>query len=136
MKAIEPNEDQLEAFLARDQSQPIVMVNLLKFRDQAQYEDGFDAEPCSGFEAYLRYSAVATQTIAKVGGKLLWSGLPEMTMITGSGSEWDLVAIVRYPSRQSFLEMTALPEYQAAMPHRKAGLAFQDLIQCNEGSLE
>jgi len=134
MRAIEPTKEQLEKFISLDQEQPIVMLNLLKFKDQATYPEGSEHAACTGLEAYMLYSAVAMPSIEKVGGKILWSSVPEMKMITGSDENWDMTAIVRYPSRKAFLEMTtALPEYQAALVHREAGLAYQELIQCAEG---
>lgn len=133
MRAIEPTTEQLEQFASLDQDQPIVMLNLLKLKDQATYPEGSGHAPCTGLEAYVLYSAVAMESIEKVGGKILWSSTPEIKMITGSDENWDITAIVHYPSRKAFLELASLPEYQAALVHREAGLAYQDLIQCAEG---
>ena len=40
MNATTKTEAQIEALLAADDGGPICMVNLLKFRDKAEYEDG------------------------------------------------------------------------------------------------
>ena len=48
MKTVEPSPERLEAFLSGDDDAPIVMINLLRYREQAAYPEGFDAEPCSG----------------------------------------------------------------------------------------
>lgn len=63
--SLEPTEAQLAAFAAADQTQPIAMLNLLKFRDKAEYTDGRDAKGLSGQDAYGLYGLVAMQKIAE-----------------------------------------------------------------------
>ena len=127
---IDPTPAQFEAFSAADQSAPICMVNLLKFRDMAVYEDGRDAGGISGAAAYNLYGAVAAKKIAEVGGRILWGAPAEMTVIGDERDDWDMVAIVYYPSRAAFLKMVAEPDYQAASPHRHAGLERTAIVQC------
>jgi uncharacterized protein (DUF1330 family) len=47
-----------------------------------------------------------------------------------SATDYDIIAIMQYPNRQAFLNMTSSPEYQVAHVHRDAGLARQLLICC------
>jgi hypothetical protein len=47
---------------------PIVMVNLMRFRERSLDGDG------SGWDAYLRYSALTVPMIKARGGTLLWTG--------------------------------------------------------------
>ena len=37
---VNPNEEQMAGFLEGDVDSPIEMVNLLKFKEKAEYEDG------------------------------------------------------------------------------------------------
>lgn len=129
-RAIEPTEAQLEAFMKADQTAPIGMLNLLKFRDKAEYKDGRDAGGLSGQDAYGLYGLVAMEKIKAVGGRFFWGSPSSAPLIGGETDEWDMVAIVRYPSRKAFLDMIAMPDYQAALAHREAGLAWQALIPC------
>ena len=55
--AIEPNEQQMQGFLEGDTESPIEMVNLLKFKDKAEYEDGRETN-LSGIEAYRILSLI------------------------------------------------------------------------------
>jgi uncharacterized protein (DUF1330 family) len=133
VKSIEPSDDQLQAFAALAEAEgpdpsSIVMINLLRYRDEAAYPEGFDAAPCSGREAYARYGAVALPRIASVGGRILFMGAAEATVIGPSDECWDDAVLVEYPSRQSFLEMVSQPEYLAAAPHRTAALEDSRLI--------
>lgn len=129
MPSIDPTPDQLAALAALpDPPAPLVMVNLLRFRDEAGYPDGVDAEPCSGRRAYRRYGAAASGPLADAGGRVVWMGAAEQSVIAPEGEDWDEVLLVEYPSVEAFLGMIATPEYQAAVPHRRAALADSRLI--------
>lgn len=128
---IDPTPTQLEDFLKRDQSAPIYMVNLLKFRARAEYPDGRDAKGLSGSDAYGLYGAVAGAKIVEVGGKLVWGAPAEMTVIGGVDEKWDAVAIVYYPTRAAFVKMVSMPDYLEATVHRVAGLERSIIVQCD-----
>jgi uncharacterized protein (DUF1330 family) len=131
MGSIEPTQQQLQALLASTSEGPIVMVNLLRFAEQASYPDGFDAEPCTGVEAYTRYAAAAQHFLEKVGGAPIW-GAPAQSIVIGPSDEaWDVAFCVRYPSRQAFVDMALDPDYLAITPHRTAALADSRLIMCD-----
>ena len=53
---VSPNEDQINGFLKNPEIGPISMVNLLKYKDLAIYEDGRDSN-LTGEEAYGLYAA-------------------------------------------------------------------------------
>ena len=129
MPSIEPEPEQLQRLL-RDVAEPgpVVMINLLRYRDHAAYPAGVDATACSGREAYQRYGAVAVHTIAEVGGEILWMGAVQTALIAPQGEEWDDVVLVQYPSRQAFVEMVSRADYQAVVVHRTAALADSRLL--------
>lgn len=105
---------------------PIRMINLLRFRDVADYGDAPDpAEEgkSTGAEAYARYGAIAMAEVAAVGGRQFEAATAHMTVIGPEDEAWDLVAIIEYPSPAAFLEMIAKPSYRAGVHHRTAGLA-------------
>ena len=130
MGSVAPNMERFRAFLQEDSdgSEPLCMVNLLKFREQASYPEGFDAAPCSGREAYGRYMAEARKCVAAVGGRLVWKAGVLATVIAPDSETWDEVFIVEYPSRSAFARMVSDPGYQAIVPHRTAALADSRLI--------
>ena len=119
-----PTQEQMVGFLAPGPDGPISMVNLLKFKGKASYEDGRETE-LTGAEAYAIYSRGVIQTLAKVGGKLVFAGEVSRLMLGEVEELWDSVAIAQYPSRAAMLEMMQLPEYQEISVHRSAGLAGQ-----------
>jgi len=110
---------------------PVVMLNLLRFGEQANYEPG-TAEPCSGGEAYMRYGAAVAPLVEGVGGSFLWQGRQAAMLIGPSDKDWHLVVLVRYPSAQAFVDMVSSEAYQSVVFHRAAGLEDSRLIALRE----
>lgn len=122
--AVFPPMEQAMAFFAGPDDGPFVMVNLLKFKPKAEYEDGSDAD-MTGAEAYARYGKAVQACLAAVGGEQVYAG-PVTGLLLGEVEElWDMVALARYPSLAAMQAMIASPDYQAIEHHRKAGLAGQ-----------
>ena len=67
--AVFPPMEQAMAFFGSGDDGAFVMVNLLKFKPKAEYEDGSDAH-LTGAEAYARYGAAVQACLAAVGGRL------------------------------------------------------------------
>jgi uncharacterized protein (DUF1330 family) len=126
--AVLPTEQQLAGLMASTDDGPVVMLNLLRFKDRA---DGID-EGVSGAEAYARYSAATEPFLRAVGGRLRAALAAQETIIGPEGGEWDLVLLVEYPSRAKFMEMAADPEYLKIHAHREAALADSRLIPCSD----
>ena len=103
---------------------PIYMINLLKFKEHAEYEDGRDTQ-LTGYEAYQIYGKGVAQLLPKYGGEVFFMG--DVTFLSlGQVEElWDEVAIAKYPDRGSLVQMTSSEEWQALAVHRAAGLAGQ-----------
>ena len=136
-RSIDPTPDQVRALRDAPETGPITMVNLLKFRAQARYDDAAEP-PCSGREAYARYKHAFTQTVGEVSqARVLYQGPVHQVFIGQAGTaeaDWDEVLIVRYPSRQHFLAMMADPTYREALRHRYAGLERTVLLRCSGDS--
>jgi uncharacterized protein (DUF1330 family) len=121
-----PTQSQLEELQALPADQPVVMLNLLRFKDRA---DGID-EGVSGREAYGRYAAATPPFLEKVGGRLLNAVDARQVVIGPAETEWDMALLVEYPSAGRFLEMAGDPEYLKVHAHRDAALADSRLIAC------
>ena len=133
-KSIDPTADQVRALRDRGPAGPITMVNLLKFRAQAQYAPDSGEPPCSGRDAYARYTHAFSVTVGAVSqAQILFEGPVGQVFIGDAGTreaDWDAVLIVRYPSVKHFLAMMADPTYRDALQHRYAGLERTVLLQC------
>lgn len=122
--AVYPPKQQFDEFFATGDDGPYVMVNLLKFKDRAVYEDDPSID-ISGKEAYEIYGAEVTKLVEAGGGRIVFDG--DVTgIIVGEVEElWDVVALAEYPSKAAFMEMMLSPEWAAIERHRTAGLAGQ-----------
>lgn len=109
---------------------PIVMVNLLRFHDQADYLNApSDESQCSGQQAYSIYAKAVVPLILEVGGFPVWAGNVRSSLIGVDGEAWDKVALIAYPSRKAFVDMHVTQAYVDCVKHRNAGLADVRLIE-------
>ena len=129
MPSIEPTPEQLQKLVADSADDtPLVMINLLRFRERASYPADSDAAQCSGREAYQRYGAHVTPMVIEAGGSILWLGSVKQIFIGPEGEHWDEAILVQYPSRKAFLGMVTRPDYEKIGVHRTAALADSRLI--------
>jgi uncharacterized protein (DUF1330 family) len=126
--AVYPTREKLMELAGSQDTSPIVMLNLLKFREVAEYKDGRD-EKISGREAYMRYGAAMRSIVAKGGGRMLISADLKDVVMGEVSDLWDVVALVEYPSAAGFFAIAASPEVMEIGVHREAGLAGQLLIR-------
>ena len=107
-----------------DQQGPVVMVNLMRFRDHSLDGEG------SGWDAYLRYSALTVPMIKARGGTLLWTGEAKAVALgEAQGNRWDYIALVYYPSVEAFIDMMTSADYEnLSDPHRRNGCAEHLII--------
>lgn len=97
---------------------PFYMVNLIRFRERAQYPDG-RATDLTGREANGLYAP--TEFLTAIGARPVFVADVERTTLGESGA-WDQVAIVEYPCPLALFAMSAHPEFQARSIHKDAGL--------------
>ncbi len=95
---------------------PIHMVNLLKFKEKAEYEDGRETD--------LSAQAVS-EIIRHYGGELMFAADVTFLALGQVEELWDEVAIATYPNRRALFDMSTSDEWRAASVHRTAGLAGQ-----------
>ena len=87
-----PNSEQMEGFTKPGPEGPIYMVNLLKFKEKAVYEDGRQTG-LSGQEAYALYAEGVSKLLEDVGGKIEFNGKVERLMLGEVEELWDLSLI-------------------------------------------
>ena len=122
--ALYPTPEQLEALLAGPADQPVVMLNLLRFKARGDAPD----DDVSGEDAYRRYMADMLPFIAERGARVLWSGVVNTQVIGKDAAGFHHAALVEYPSRKIFVEIATSPQVQRFGVHRAAGLEGQWLL--------
>jgi uncharacterized protein (DUF1330 family) len=127
---IEPTQAQFErlAAAAGTDDGPVIMINLLRFKERADGIDGADG--ITGAAAYARYGDAARKFLARAGGRVLLITVPTESVIGPHDCEWDMVLAVEYPSRRAFIEMVSDPAYLEIHAHRAAALGDSRLIAC------
>ena len=129
-----PNQTQMDEFLEGDIDSPISMVNLLKFKDKAEYEDGRKTD-LTGKQAYSIYAIEVVNHLNKVGAEIIFGGEVSRLMLGEVEDLWDSIAIARYPSRKAMLQMMMDKDYQESAKHRSAGLEGQLNIETIEKAI-
>lgn len=116
--------EQIRSLMEKGPDGPIFMVNLLKFKDRAVYDDGRETT-LTGREAYMIYGKAVMELLPKFGGRGVFAA--DVTHISlGKVEElWDEIAIAMYPSRADMVRMSMSEEWRAIAVHRSAGLKGQ-----------
>ncbi|WP_018147779.1 DUF1330 domain-containing protein [Henriciella marina] len=120
---------QVEAMMQPGPDGPIYMLNLLKFREKAEYADGRESD-LSGREAYQIYGRAVSEILKDFGGRVILA-LDVNFLSLGRVEElWDEIAIAEYPRRSDMVAMSMSEAWQEAAVHRAAGLKGQLNIEC------
>ncbi|OBH16081.1 MULTISPECIES: DUF1330 domain-containing protein [unclassified Mycobacterium] len=115
--SLEPTPEQFAALATRPADEPVVMVNLLKFKNPG------------GRESYRRYALEVAPHLRRVGATVRYAGTAPAYVIGDDEKPWwDAILVVEYPTPQAFMDMVSTPEYAEVHQHRAAGLERGDLI--------
>jgi uncharacterized protein (DUF1330 family) len=127
--SIDPTRQQLNMFKNLPRDTPIMMLNLIRLRDVAQYPDDRNA---SGAQAYRSYGEESGAIFKRVGGEIIWRGEPECLVIGPLEEAWDIAFIARYPNACAFLDMITDAVYKQVVVHRQAAVLDSRLIRLGE----
>ncbi len=128
---VDPERDQFEVFKALPRDTPIEMLNLVRFRKQADYaaDHALSGKGLSGADAYRHYSKESGPVFARVGGTMAYRGGFEAVLIGPAEEGWDAVFVAHYPNAAAFLEMVTDADYRKAVVHRQAAVETSRLIR-------
>jgi hypothetical protein len=116
--------ERIRQMLEPGPSKPIYMVNLLKFKDKAEYKDGRETS-LSGRDAYMIYGRAVAELLPKFGGHAVFAADVTFLALGQVEELWDEVAIASYPNRKAMVEMSMSKEWREIAVHRDAGLKGQ-----------
>lgn len=106
-------------------------MNLLRFRDEADYSatpDLAPPTPITGEEAYRRYAEHTLPYLRQAGGDMIFAGKGGAYLIGPPDERWDLAMLVRQSSVEAFLSFASNPGYLTGMGHRTAALEDSRLL--------
>ena len=123
----EPKNLRTEFLTGQPDTEPVVMVNLVRFRERSLDGKG------TGWDAYTRYSKGDIPLIKKVGGTVLWAGhVSGVAFGEVADGRWDWVVLVQYPSRAAFLAMMTSDEYAQCNVDRENGVEAHVVMAANQ----
>lgn len=128
---LDVSPEQGAAFFGVPDEGPVVMLNLLRFRERADYTNAPDLEPeggATGREAYARYMREMRPVLEASGGEVLFSGTSSHFLIGPQDETWDHVLLVRQASKAAFLAFASDPESQRITAHRAAAISDSRLL--------
>ena len=132
---IDPSRANFEAFKALPRDEPIHMLNLLQYREQAVYPEGHQhaGKAWSGRRAYQEYGETSGPTFRRVGGRIAWRGIFEAVVTGPEAMRWHDGFIAEYPNSAAFFEMIKNADYQLAVVNRTAALQDSRLVRFKPG---
>jgi uncharacterized protein (DUF1330 family) len=131
--AVYPTRERVMALMGDTSAEPIVMLNLLKFRTRAEYANGRKTD-LTGKQAYNLYGEAMRKVVEREGGKFLFMGDVKSLVIGVVDDLWEIAALVEYPSSAAFARIASSPEVAEIGVHRAAGLEGQLLIRVAQRS--
>lgn len=135
---LEPTYEAGRALFMRGIKGAVVMLNLLRLRQVADYAANPElapAQPISGAEAYDRYIAHTLPYLTQSGGSLLFLGEGGPFLIGPEGERWDRAMLVKQSSVQAFLAFAGDDAYLAGLGHRTAAVEDSRLLPLVENPI-
>jgi uncharacterized protein (DUF1330 family) len=135
---LEPNQETGAALFRRNISGAVVMLNMLRFRETADYSDHPELAPAtqiSGREAFQKYIDHTMPFLKESGGELVLLGNGGKFFIGPDDEQWDVVMLVKQSSVEKFFAFASNPEYMAGIGHRAAAVLDSRLLpieECND----
>jgi hypothetical protein len=132
---LEPTQEAGRDFVMRKLQGEIIMLNLLRFRETADYSatpELAPEAPISGAAAFQKYIDHTLPYLRETGGELMFLGAGGHFLIGPEAERWDLAMMIRQNSVESFLAFAAHQDYLAGMGHRTAAIEDSRLLPLTE----
>jgi len=130
-----PTQEAGRALFMRGLQGSVVMLNLLRFREVADYSatpELAPESPISGAEAFQRYIDHTLPYLRESGGELLFLGEGGSFLIGPPSERWDLAMLVRQQSVETFMKFAAHEAYLEGIGHRQAAIEDSRLLPLSE----
>jgi len=113
------NHEYLATWFERDDpGGPMWALNLMKYRDVADYGDGRETT-LTGAQADDVYAP--HEQLRAVGSRIVLVA-PVVHQLVGDDTVWDRIAIAQYATRMAMIEMNMRDDFQDAHVHKEAGM--------------
>ncbi len=128
-----PTQAQIAKLQSLPMAAPIAALNLFKLNERAKYrpedpEFGTPDADVSGQEAFERYRTEAGAKLTSLGGRTVFAASVDQIMIGPDALDFDLAAVMYFPTRSAFVAMLSDPDFQSSSRHRYAALARHSML--------
>jgi uncharacterized protein (DUF1330 family) len=126
-----PTQEAGRNFIMKQIKGSVVMLNLIRFREVADYSASpalIPTEPISGKRAYQLYIDHTLPFLTASGGEILFMGEAGAFLIGPTNEHWDAVLLIRQNSVNSFLAFESNQEYMKGIGHRTAAVEDSRLL--------
>jgi hypothetical protein len=130
-KYLMPTQEAGRDFMKRQIQGSVVMLNLIRFREIADYSatpELIPNEPINGKRAYQLYIEHTLPFLTKSGGEILFMGEGGSFLIGPANEHWDAVLLIKQNSVDSFLSFESNQDYMKGIGHRTAALEDSRLL--------
>lgn len=138
---LEPTQETGAALFRRNISGEVLMLNMLRLRETADYSDNPELAPetqISGRDAFQKYIDHTMPFLKESGGELLLLGEGGKFFIGPDDEQWDVVMLVKQSTVESFFAFASNTEYLAGIGHRTAAVIDSRLlpvVECKDTNL-
>jgi uncharacterized protein (DUF1330 family) len=135
---LNPTDESGKQLFSKGIEGEVVMLNLLRFKDVADYSQSPDLAPeksITGKAAYQIYIDQTSPFLAKSVGEVMFLGQCDHFFIGPMAEKWDLMMLIKQKSLNSFLAFASDPQYQKVLGHRAAALIDSRLLPMEAISL-
>ncbi|MCU1351405.1 MAG: hypothetical protein JWM05_614 [Acidimicrobiales bacterium] len=135
---LDPSDESAIAFIERGISGPLIMMNLLRFREWADYSatpELAPGVPTSGRDAYDHYVRHTVPFLSASGGSVEFFGTGGPWFVGPSHERWDLVMMIRQASVHDFLAFASNEAYLSGVGHRTAAVEDARMLPVSSSAL-
>ena len=128
---LEATDESAVEFFSRGISGPVTMLNLLCFRDVADYSGNPALKPeseISGREAFQKYIDHTLPFLNDTGGDIRFLGEGGKFFVGPQDENWDLVMLIQQNSMADFIDFATNEDYLSGIGHRTAALIDSRLL--------
>ena len=128
---LEPTQESGAALFRRNISGEVIMLNLLRFKETADYSvtpELAPEQPITGREAFQKYIDHTMPFLKEAGGELSLLGSGGQFFIGPEDEQWDVVMLVKQSSLASFMAFASDARYLAGIGHRTAAIIDSRLL--------
>ena len=132
---LNPTQEAGKDFYMRQIQGNVFMLNLLKFREIADYSDSPEIAPSieiTGKEAYQLYINHTLPFLKEAGSHVIFYGKGGKYLIGPESENWDAILLVKHESTAKFIAFAANEDYLKGAGHRNAALKDSSLLPIEE----